>query len=175
MHSLRLTLPHAAAAAILAFGATFAAAQTKPPAAPVKDIAETHFGVEVHDPYRYMEDLKSPDVAAWMKAQADYTAGVLAKVPGRDTLFKEIEERGNAAAARVYNVQVVGSKIYYEKRRADENIGKLYVRDGFAGVERLLVDPEAVKSADGKHSAIDYFSPSPDNKYLAYGISVGGS
>ena len=63
--------------------------------------------------------------------------------------------RGDAASARVYDVQVVGTKVYYQKRRADENIGKLYVRDGFSGMERLLVDPDTVKSADGKHNAID--------------------
>ena len=43
------------------------------------------------------------------------------------------------------------------------------------GKERLLVDPEAIKGAGGKHYAIDYFAPSLDNKYVAYGISPGGS
>src|SRR5256885_2314853 len=71
--------------------------------------------------------------------------------------------------------QISGNKVYYQKRLASENIGKLYMRDGFSGKERLLVDPDAVKSPDGKHSAIDYYAPSPDNKYLGYGISPGGS
>jgi prolyl oligopeptidase len=162
-------------AAVALICALPASAQTKPPAPPVRDVPETYFGVTVHDPYRYFEDLKDPVVAAWMKAEADHTTAVLAKVPGRATLFKEIQERGDAVSARVNSVKVVGPKVYYEKRLASDNIFKLYVRDGFRGKERLLVDPDAVKSADGKHSAIDYYAPSPDNKYLAYGISPGGS
>jgi prolyl oligopeptidase len=161
--------------ALVAATSLSAAAQTKPAAPPVRDVPETYFGVAVSDPYRYFEDLKNPEVAAWMKAEADYTKAVLQKVPGRDALFKEIQQRGDAVSARVNNVKIVGPEVYFEKRLATDNIFKLYVRDGFRGKERLLVDPDAVKSADGKHSAIDYYSPSPDNKYLAYGISTGGS
>src|SRR4030095_602712 len=155
--------------------AAMAFAQAAPPVAPTKPVTDTYFGVTVTDPYRYMENMKDPDVAGWVKAQADYTQALLSKLPGRAKLYEEIEVRGNAASARVYDVQVVGSKVYYQKRRADENIGKLYVRDGFGGAERLLVDPDTVKSTDGKHSAIDWFVPSPDNKYLGYGMSPGGS
>ena len=163
------------AAIIASVAAAMVFAQPAPPVAPMKPVMDTYFGVSVTDPYRYMENMKDSEVAAWIKAQADYTHSVLSKIPGRAELYKEVEVRGNAASARVYDVQVVGTKVYYQKRRADENIGKLYVRDGFGGAERLLVDPETVKSADGKHSAIDWFVPSPDNTYLGYGMSPGGS
>jgi prolyl oligopeptidase len=163
------------AVAFAASLAVSAGAQTKPPAPPVRDVPATYFGVAASDPYRYFEDLKAPEVATWLKAEADYTKTVLQKVPNRATLFQEIQERGDAVSARINNVKVVGTKVYYEKRLATDNIFKLYVRDGLRGKERLLVDPDAVKSPDGKHSAIDYYAPSPDNKYLAYGISTGGS
>jgi len=167
--------PILAAATILALTATLAAAQTKPPVAPVKDVVDTHFGVEVHDPYRYMEDMKNPEVAAWMKAQADYTQGVLARVPQRAAVLSEVQKYGDAATARVYGVQLNGDHLYYYKRLATENIPKLYVRKGIGGTERLMVDPEALQGASDKHFAIDWFSPSLDNKYLAYGLSEGGS
>jgi prolyl oligopeptidase len=166
--------PLAVGAALLCATAV-ASAQTKPPVAPVKNVADTFFGVTVNDPYRYMEDLKNPDVAAWMKAQADYTRDTLAKIPQRDALLREVTTFGDAAAARVTSVQVTGERVYYLKRRADENIAKLYTRDGLAGKERLLVDPDHMPAPEGKHLAIDYFAASPDNKYLAYGISIGGS
>ncbi len=145
------------------------------PAPPVRNVTDTYFGVTVNDPYRYFEDLKNPEVAAWMKGEAAYTTSVLAKIPGRDGLLKEIQVRGDAVSARINSVQVVGPKVYYEKRLATDNIFKLYVREGFEGKERLLVDPDAVQSANGEHSAIDYYAPSPDNKFVAYGISTGGS
>lgn len=163
----------------LAFGAallcTVAPAQTKPPVAPVRSVTDTYFGVAVTDPYRYMEDLKNPEVADWMKAQAEYTRQTLAKIPQRDEILKEVTTFGDAAASRVSSVQVVAEKLYYLKRRADENISKLYTRNGFTGTERLLVDPDKMPAPEGKHFAIDYFAASQDNKYLAYGISIGGS
>ena len=90
-------------------------------------------------------------------------------------MLKEVTTRGDAASARVSSVQVVGSKVYYQKRRATDNLFKLYVRDGFRGSERLLVDPEAIKAKADEHYALDYYAPSPDNGIVAYGISAGGS
>jgi prolyl oligopeptidase len=155
--------------------ASVALAQTPPAAPPVRDVTETYFGVAVPDPYRYFEDMKNAEVAAWMKAQADYANATFKGIPGRDELYNEIEKRGDAVAARVLSVQRVGDKVYYLKRLANENIPKLYVRDGYAGPERLLVDPELVKNDDGTHSSIDYYQPSPDNRYVATGISPAGS
>ena len=151
--------------------ASLALAQTPPAAPPVRDVTDTYFGVAVADPYRYMEDMKNAEVAAWMKAQADYANAIFKRIPGRDELYNEIEKRGDAVAARVFSVQRVGDKVYYLKRLANENIPKLYVRDGYVGPERLLVDPELVKNDDGTHSSIDYYQPSPDNRYVATGIS----
>ena len=161
--------------AILSLASSIASAQTPPPVAPVKDVSDTHYGVTVHDPYRYFEDMKNANVAAWMKAQAQYTRGVLDKILQRKVLLDEITTFGDAAAARVTAVQVVGDRAYYLKRKASENIPKLYVRDGFHGKEQVLVDPDNMEAPADKHYAIDYYQPSPDNKYVAYGISIGGS
>jgi prolyl oligopeptidase len=166
---------HTVVTTLLAFAAASSVAQTRPPAPPVRDVTDIHFGVAVPDPYRYFEDLKDPDVAGWIKAEGDYAKAVLAKLPGRATLLKEIQERGDAASARISSLQVVGAKVYYQKRLATDNIFKLYVRDGFGGKERLLVDPEAIESKEGEHYALDYYAPSPDNRFLAYGISPAGS
>lgn len=164
-----------AVSAALLCAAALAHAQGKPPAAPVRNVSDTYFGTTVEDPYRYMENLKDPEVAAWLKAQADFTRATLDRVPQRGVLLQEVTTYGDAAASRVSSVQVVGDMVYYLKRNADENIPKLYGRHGMAGKERLLVDPAALQAPEGKHFAIDYFAPSPDNKFVAYGISIGGS
>ena len=150
-------------------------AQTPPPAAAVRTVTDTYFGTSVPDPYRYLEDMKSPDVAAWMKAQADFTRATLDRIPGRAALARRIGELGDAVPARVSGVQVNGTHYYYLKRLATENVARLYVRTGLNGKERLLVDPQAAARARGAHFAIDYYAPSFDNKYVAYGISPGGS
>jgi prolyl oligopeptidase len=164
------------ASLIGAAGATTVHPAPAPPAkAPVRDVTDTHFGVAVDDPYRYLEDLKDPGVAAWIKAQAHYTREVLDRVPHRQALYEEIAKYGDSASARVTHVHLSGGYVYYEKRRAADNLPKLYVRQGLRGKERLLVDPERLQAPDGAHYAIDYYMPSPDNRYLAYGISLGGS
>jgi len=167
--------PLATAIVMMVFGAAALAQSPPPPRAPVKDVVDTYFGVQVHDPYRYMETPKDPEVAAWMKAQADYTHALLGRVPQRAAVLAEIEKFGDAAAARTSDVQVSGDHVYYLQRLANENIPKLYVRTGVHGKPRLLVDPEAVNDPQGQHLAIDWFAPSQDNRYVAYGISVGGS
>ncbi|HTS22747.1 MAG TPA: prolyl oligopeptidase family serine peptidase [Casimicrobiaceae bacterium] len=167
--------PHSLAATALACLTAAALAHAQPPVAPVRNVTDTYFGTTVTDPYRYMEDMKNPEVADWLKAQADYTKATLAKIPQRDVLLKEVTEYGDAAPARVSSVQLTGENVYYLKRKSDENIAKIYVRGLKGGSERLLVDPDKLPAPEGKHNAIDYFAASPDNKYLAYGLSVGGS
>jgi prolyl oligopeptidase len=152
-----------------------AQAQAPPPAAPVRTVTDTYFGVAVPDPYRHLEDMKNPEVAAWMRAQADFTRAKLDRIPGRAALLERIGELGDAVPARVMSVQVNNGHYYYLKRLANQNMPKLYVRAGLTGKERLLVDPEATKGARGQHFAIDYYAPSFDNRYVAYGISPGGS
>lgn len=66
-------------------------------------------------------------------------------------------------------------RLYYLIRRAGEPQFKLAMRDGLAGPERVLVDPQALMRATGVPQAINHFSPSWDGRTLAYGISAGGS
>ncbi|MEO8847349.1 MAG: hypothetical protein ABI440_01780, partial [Casimicrobiaceae bacterium] len=162
-------------ACVLAALSTSAVAQSRPPVAPVGTTTDTYFGVSVADPYRAFENLKDPQVATWMKAQADYTRATLDRIPQRAKLLDEITRFADAAPARVSGVQRSGDYIYYLKRRADDNVPKLYVRHGLDGAERLLVDPDKMPAPAGTHNAIDYYAPSHDNRLLAYGMSVGGS
>jgi prolyl oligopeptidase len=162
----------AALIGLFAAGATFGQAKLSPPSQPVSD---TYFGTTITDPYRALEDLKNPEVAAWMKAQADATRSTLDRIPQRAAILKEIQRYGDDTAARVTGVQPNNGTFYYLKRFASDNTLKLYMRVGTGGKERLLIDPDKRATSPGTHYAIDYFQPSPDNKYVAYGISEGGS
>lgn len=155
--------------------ASAASAQTLP-TAPVRNVGETFFGTEVDDPYRYMENLKDPQVAAWMKAQSDHAWATLKAIPGRDALLKNILKYDEAVSARIAGVvRTKGDWWFYEKRGAQEDQFKLYVRQGAAGAEKLLFDPETLQRRTGKPHAINYFAPSPDGRYVAYGVSAAGS
>src|SRR5271156_2271654 len=155
-------------------GSELAVAQSKPPTAPVREVTEDYFGTKVTDPYRWLENTKDPEVAVWMKARNGYTRAVLASIPGRDQLLDRIKALDNAGSV-VSALQVWGGRYFYFKTEPGSDNRKLYQRDNVNAAERLLVDPEKLTTADGKHSSIDYFQPSLDGKYVAYGISLGGS
>jgi prolyl oligopeptidase len=146
------------------------------PAAPIHNVTDTYFGVSVQDPYRYMEDLKNPDVSGWIKAQADYTEQVLAAIPGRSRILDRMRELDASVPERVNIVQVLpGPVIFYEKRLPDEDVPHLYMRKGLGGKEILLVNPEASLSKGAPHLVLSYSAPSQDGRYVTYGISPGGS
>ncbi|UCG92726.1 MAG: S9 family peptidase [candidate division WOR-3 bacterium] len=153
--------------------ATFAQTQ---PVAPVRTVIDDYHGVEISDPYRYMENLKDPEVQQWIKAQADYTQSILEQIPGRDELCKRIEELEASIPAQVRRVyRLANGKVFYLKCLSGEQVYKLYMRDGLDGKEIVLVDPETFRKKTGKPHGINFFKPSWDGKYVAYGISQSGT
>jgi len=158
-------------AALAASGAVLAA--TGQPVADKKPVTETFFGTSVTDDYRWMEDAKSPAFQAFMKGQADYTNAALAKIPGRAALEKRITELDNSGV-KVLGVNQVGELYFYRKSAPGQSNYSLVVRRGAKGKETVLVDPTKL-SVEGKHVSIDWYQPSWSGKYIAYGLSEGGS
>ena len=150
-------------------------AQQAPPTAPVRNVVDDYFGTKVTDPYRWMEDMKSDEFQAWIKAQNDYTRAVIDSISGRQKLLASIGEYDNART-RVIDLQKYGGRYFYRKVEPNQENYKLYMRDAKTGQERMLVDPDHFKPAhETAHYALDYIYPSLDGKYVAYGVSPGGS
>ncbi|MBA3253202.1 MAG: prolyl oligopeptidase family serine peptidase [Burkholderiaceae bacterium] len=159
--------------ALWASSCVLAQTPTAPPARPAN---ETFFGTEVPDPYRWLEDVKSPEVAAWMKSHSDYTMSLLARIPGRKTMFDRNVKYEEAVPSRVKQVaRETGDRWFLERRGASQNQFKLLMRQGLRGEDRVLVDPEAVEKRTGKPHAINYYSASPGGALVAYGLSAQGS
>lgn len=147
-----------------------------PIAAPVRPVNQEYFGIKVVDPYRYMESLKNPEVQAWFKAQNDYARATLARIPGRDALFARIKTLDQSAPARVFDVRRMPTgRYFYQKIFATEDLPKLYMRDGLNGKEKLLVDPMTIAKPGGPRWSINYYAPSFDGRYVAFGVSQAGS
>jgi len=149
------------------------------PSAPVarpRPVEDTYFGTTVTDPFRYLENVKTdPEVQAWFKGQASHARAVLDRIPGREPLFEDLQRLSNAAPNRVTDVTLAPGRIFYEGRKPGENQFKLYTRTGWEAPETLLLDPDTLKGADGAPVAINFFAPSPNGKYVAVGVSHGGS
>lgn len=158
-----------------AHAASFAGVDVPPPL-PAQPVTDVYWGVSVEDPYRFLENTADPRVQAWMRAQSDATAAILARLPGREPLRARIAEIDAEIPAVVGSVQRdARGRLTYLKRMANENQLKLYRRDAPESPERLLVDPDAIAKATGKAHAIGAFAASPDGRLVAYGLSASGA
>ena len=161
---------------LLVLTAAGAAPAATPPVAEVRNVPATLHGTVVNDPYRWMEDVKSPQTQTWLKAQGEVTRTVLDRIDGREAIAQRLAELSRAQGDAVRGIlQMPGGRLYYLKRAAGERQFKVMLRDGVNGTERLLVDPEVAAKKTGVPHAINHFQPSWDGRFLAYGMSAGGS
>jgi prolyl oligopeptidase len=157
-------------------GLSAQAAEPGPPVAAVKPVTESYFGVEVTDPYRYMEDPSTSEVQQWAKAESEFTRAALDAIPGRKGLLARIAELDASSRERIIEIARLPGEVYfYEKRGPQDNQFKLYVRHGLSGAEKLLIDPESLAKRLGQPYAITFYAPSDSGRYVAYGLSAGGS
>jgi prolyl oligopeptidase len=103
------------AAAWGSVAAAQAAPAGKPPVAPVRPVTETFFGTTLVDPYRYMETPGDPETLAWMKAQGDYTRGVLGAVPARAPYLEKLSALG-AQFGLATDFNEAGGRMFYLER-----------------------------------------------------------
>ncbi|HYW96520.1 MAG TPA: prolyl oligopeptidase family serine peptidase [Bacteroidales bacterium] len=149
---------------------------SSPPVAPILPVIDTLYGRKIVDPYRYMENLKDTAVQRWFRQQNAYTRSVLGRIPGRDRLLADIKKYDNSVPAMVENIARVPDDIYfYEKTLPGQQVAKLYMQHGLSGKEQLLFDPGKYEKKGGSQWAISYYVPSFDGRYVAIGISPGGS
>jgi prolyl oligopeptidase len=137
-------------------------------------VTDTFFDTTVTDPYRWLENLQDSAVVRWLQAQNDYTRHNLDALPGRAALAARVHALSNAGPS-VGSVAWGGPRVFYLKRVPGEDVRKLSVRDSLGAPERLLVDPERLRRPGGPPWALNYFAPSWDGRYVAYGVSPGGS
>ncbi|MEO3690610.1 prolyl oligopeptidase family serine peptidase [Roseateles paludis] len=143
------------------------------PATPQKPVTDVYHGTPVVDAYRWMEDMKSPAFQDWLKTQASYAADTLARLPGRAALRARLAELVDAGES-TGDYTVEGDQLFYMKRQPGKNQPVLWLRQGLAGSERALLDPNAIPGEPGKH-AIDWMGVAPGGKLVALGLSKGGS
>jgi prolyl oligopeptidase len=143
----------------------------KPPATRVSDFAETLHGQLVADPYRWLEDLDSPETAAWVEAQNRHSFGYLKALPDRDPLRQRLEQLWNYER---YSLPFrEGARIFFFKNDGLQNQAVLYWQENLKETPKLLLDPNLLAS-DGT-AALSGTAISRDGKLLAYGVSQSGS
>jgi prolyl oligopeptidase len=172
MEAASMRIPSFGITVGLALFSASALAQWHYPTPPTSSAADVWYGKRYQDPYRPLENLKDPTVAAWFKAEAQLTDSTIATIPGRDALVREWLSMDGRTPPRYQGFQFEGGRLFYRKTLGGENVGKVYVREGWAGSERLLFDPTTYKKDAG--ATVSLFSPSFDGQYLVLGLAVKG-
>jgi prolyl oligopeptidase len=140
------------------------------PNSPKSDVTDTYFGVAIPDPYRWLEDLDSPETTAWVTEQNKVTFGYLGQIPFRDNIRERLTAMWNYER---YGVpEQVGDELVYSKNDGLQNQAVLYRQRG-DDAPQVLLDPNQF-SAEGT-TALAGIEFSHDHRYLAYATSSGGS
>jgi prolyl oligopeptidase len=158
---------------ILAFGSqlVFAQAQTlKPPVTRQDNFRETIHGVEIVDPYRWLEDQQSTETRQWIDAQNQYTHALLDALPSRPLIQKRLAE-----LLRIDSVSTPfeqAGRYFLFKKRAEDDLAILYVRKGLNGTDEVLIDPHTLSADHTTDIGLD--DVSGDGRLMLYSIRRGG-
>jgi prolyl oligopeptidase len=142
-----------------------------PPKTTVNEVKETVHGVEIIDPYRWLEDQNSPETRAWIDAQNAYSDGILAKLPGREAIRQQVSPliKIDSMGTPV----VMNNRYYFTKRQADQDQSSIFMRKGLTGKDELLIDPLPLSA---RHTVtVNLGSVTRDGSLLSYSVREGGA
>lgn len=137
------------------------------------DTVDTYFGVEVKDPYRWLEDDRSEDTEAWVKTQNETTFGYLDNIPFREDLKERLSKLWNYE--KVGAPFIEGDYTYFYKNDGLQNQYVIYRHKTGEdpSTATVFLNPNTF-SEDGTVS-LGNVSFSKNGKIAAYSISEGGS
>jgi prolyl oligopeptidase len=142
-----------------------------PPKAKIQPVTDDLHGHKIVDNYRWLEDAGSPETQEFVHQELAYTRSILDPLPGREKILERLQQL--ALVGTIGAPQLGGKHYFYTRREGTQNQPLLLVREGVHGADRPLVDVNQM-AADGT-VALDWWYPSDDGKYVAYGTSHSGS
>ena len=128
-------------------------------------------GARVHDPYRWLEDVDSPETEAWTGVQQALTESVLKEIPFRGAIRERLDVLSNFEAVGL--PKEAGGRLFFTCQAPGARQPALCWTSEGSGEALTLVDPEEL--ADDATISIAGFEPSPSGRYLAYGLAEAGS
>jgi prolyl oligopeptidase len=154
---------------VSAIGAFSARAQSvpPPPSSPAIPVVTTMHGVQVSDPYQWLEDGSSANTRAWITAQQKYTASLLSSRAGIEALRAQTRELVDIE--ETHRVICRNQRCFIEKKLAGRQKASIFLR---AGSDRLLIDAASIgtDAAD----TVELLNVSTDGRLVAYGVRRGG-
>jgi prolyl oligopeptidase len=146
------------------------AAQQKPPETRQEPVTDVIHGVEIVDAYRWLEDQQSPETRAWIDAQSQYTRSILDHLPGRETLRARIAEL--VQVDQIHAPTMRGNRYFFMRRTAGQDVAVIYMREGHAGRDVAIIDPQAMQF-EGEVS-VTLMAVSGGGTLIAFAVRRGG-
>jgi len=143
----------------------------RPPATRTGPETDDYHGTRVADPFRWLEDVDSPETLAWVAAQNLVTFDYLRSLPAREAIRQRLTELYDYERFSVPYYR--GGRYFYARNSGLQNQAVLFVQEAGTGTSRELLDPNRL-SADGT-VALALAEPSPDGTLLLYAIATSGS
>src|ERR1700733_11318954 len=111
-----------------------------PPPTPVEPVTEILHGVQISDPYRWLEEQNSARTREWLEEQAAYTRAYFAAIPDRERIRARV---GDLLAVKevISEPWNIGDRYFFLKRQEGREQPVIVMRNGLFGEEPVLVDP----------------------------------
>ena len=135
-----------------------------------ENVVDELHGMKMPDPYRWLEADASKRVGDWTDEQNARTRAVLDALPQRAGLARRLREL--LSVGLLSTPRPIAGKVFHTRREGEQKQSVLYVRDSIDAPDRALVDPNAIDAAG--LTTLDWYYPSHDARYVAYGLSRGG-
>jgi prolyl oligopeptidase len=142
-----------------------------PPSADVKPVTDNVAGQSLTDPYRWLEDGKSPETRAWIATQMSYTGDYLSQIKIRPQIVKRLTELERVESFGFPHER--NGVYFFTKRLPDENQASIYMRKGLHGDDQRLID--AAKLSADQNTSLAIWDLSEDGGLMVYGVREGGA
>jgi prolyl oligopeptidase len=154
--------------------AAHAADPGAPPAAR-QTVTDTYQGVQVSDPYRWLEDSADPKVHDWSVAEDKRTRQYFDALPQRDRIYRQLLAQISATSSSYHGLYAAGGQVFalYDEPPKQQPMIAVLSNAADPALARIIVDPNAMNPQGT--TAIDWFVPSPDGKRVAVSLSDNGS
>jgi len=135
------------------------------------DVADDYHGTTVADPYRWLEDVDSPETRAWVEAENRVTFAYLEQIPERERIRRRLTELWDYPK---YGAPFKkGGRYFFFKNSGLQNQSVLFSQSSLTAQAEVLLDPNTL-SPDGT-VALSILAFTEDGRTMVYGTSGSGS